>query len=115
MTFTGSIMLRIYHNPRCSKSRAALARLQEAGLEPEIIRYLDTPPRREQHATIISKLDGPASELLRDTPDSTSMDDNTIIEAILATPKLLQRPVIEDETRAVIGRPTQRIDAFIAQ
>lgn len=108
-------MLRIYHNPRCSKSRAALARLQEAGLEPEVVKYLDTPPQREQLAAIIGKLDGPTSTLLRDTPDSASMDDTAIIEAILATPKLLQRPVIEDETRAIVGRPTQRVDEFIAQ
>lgn len=108
-------MLRIYHNPRCSKSRAALARLHDAGLEPEVIKYLDTPPQRAQLEAIVAKLDRPASELLRDTPDSANMDDAAIIDAILATPKLLQRPIIEDDTRATVGRPTERVDTFISR
>src|SRR5699024_8074781 len=104
---------RIYHNPRCSKSRAALARLQEAGLEPEIIKYLETPPHRSQLEAIIAKLDGPASALLRDTPDVKNMNDDAVITAILTEPKLLQRPIVEDDTRAVVGRPTERIEVFI--
>ena len=107
-------MLRIYHNPRCSKSRAALARLQQAGLSPQIIKYLDTPPQRAELEALIAKLDAPASALLRDTPDSAGMDDAAIIAAIMAAPERLQRPIIEDERRAVIGRPTARVEVFIA-
>lgn len=107
-------MLRIYHNPHCSKSRAALARLQQAGLEPEIINYLNNPPSREQLVTLIDKLDVPATELLREPLDNNSPSHDAIVDAILATPKRLQRPIVEDDTRAIIARPTERLDDFLS-
>lgn len=106
-------MLRLYHNPRCSKSRAVLARLQESGTELEVIQYLKTPLQRDQLQTIIQKLDVPTSELLREQTGDTG-DDNAIIDALLAEPKLLQRPIIEDDSRAIIARPPERADEFLA-
>lgn len=105
-------MLRIYHNPRCSKSRTALARLRDAGADVETIEYLKTPPQRDQLKTLIEKLDVPASELLREQAGDGG-DDNAIIDALLADPKRLQRPIIEDDTRAIIARPPERADEFL--
>jgi len=105
-------MLRIYHNPGCSKSRAALARLQAAGHKPEIVNYLDAPPSGQQLQALIRKLDVPGAELLRERPEAI-VDDAAVIAALLAAPENMQRPIIEDERRAIIARPPQRADSFV--
>lgn len=114
-------MLRIYHNPRCSKSRAALAILEDAGKHPDIIKYLDTPPSEDRLRAMIAKLDISAVNLLRKGEneyktlglDRKKLDDEDAIEALLTQPKLMERPVIETEDRAFVARPPERVQEIL--
>jgi arsenate reductase len=109
--------LTLYHNPRCSKSRAALSLLEERGLQPNIIRYLDTPPTRAELVSLLQKLQLPARQLLRRGEDEYQMlgldnpdlSEEQLIDAMLQAPKLMERPVLVVDGRAVIGRPTERL------
>lgn len=111
---------RLFHNPRCSKSRAALAIVeahQARGRDIDVVHYLDTPPDADTIRMLISTFDGPSRDLVRrDRPlaemgiTSEQLDDNeTIVKVLLATPELLQRPLLSDGSRTVIGRPTEHI------
>lgn len=108
---------RLYHNPRCSKSRGALELLQERGIEPEVVRYLETAPGEEELRALVGMLGIPARGLLRTGEDEyrslglddPSLDDDDIIAAIARHPKLMERPVFVHDGRAVIGRPPERV------
>jgi arsenate reductase len=104
---------RIYHNPRCSKSRAALALLNERGVDVEIVDYLTTPLRREQLAALLRKLRVDPLELVRrDDPDVAARAvaaPDAILELLVEHPRALQRPIVEVGRRAVIGRPPERV------
>lgn len=110
-------MLRIYHNPRCSKSRAALALLEAAEKHPEILKYLENPPSEERLRNMLKKLDISAVELLRNNEkeyktlglDRSELDEEDAIEALLTQPKLMQRPVIETDDHAFVARPPERV------
>lgn len=106
-------MLRIYYNPECSKSRSALSRLQAAGLEPEIVDYLRQPPLRRQLEDLIGKLDEPAARLLRQQPHNPELRDADVVDALLASPELLQRPIVERDAAAIIARPPETVDEFL--
>lgn len=107
----------LYHNPRCSKSRAALDLLQENGIEPEIVRYLDEPLDAQALRDLTRKLGIRPRELLRSGEDEyrslgladESVDDDAIIKAMAAHPRLIQRPILVRGDRAVIGRPPERV------
>lgn len=107
----------LYHNPRCSKSRAALDLLQENGIEPEIVRYLDEPLDAQALLDLTRKLGIRPRELLRSGEDEyrslgladESVDDDAIIKAMAAHPRLIQRPILVRGDRAVIGRPPERV------
>jgi len=111
-------MLRIYHNPRCSKSREALKRLEAAGAGPEVYKYLDEGFDETALRAMIGKLEDPVAELLRRNEKAfktlglaeKTLDEDTVVDALLTQPKLLQRPVIETHDRAVIARPPARAD-----
>ena len=113
--------LTVFHNPRCSKSRAAMATLEEVGAESEVVRYLDAPPDRATLESIIAKLEDPVASLVRagdaktkgiDLPD---LDDaGAVIDLLLAHPELMERPVLVKGDRAIIGRPTERVAPFVA-
>ncbi len=107
----------IYHNPRCSKSRQALALLEEKGIEPECILYLKTPPTVETLRTLVQQFDGTVRDLLRTgepiykdlglaNPD---LAEDDLLEAIAAHPRLLQRPIVVRGTQVVVGRPPERV------
>jgi len=105
---------RIYHNPRCSKSRATLTLLAERGVETEIVDYLENPPSRETLAKLLRKLGQPAITLVR-TGDPEfgeyagwKLDDDEILDMLVALPRL-QRPIVEVGARARIGRPPEQI------
>lgn len=111
----------IYHNPRCSKSRQTLALLEDSGIRPVIIEYLNTPPDAGTLRELVTKLGlARAHDLLRTreaeykeaglTADS---DDDTVIAALAAFPKLLERPVVIKGERAVLGRPPENVLALI--
>jgi arsenate reductase len=111
----------IYHNPRCSKSRQTLALLEERGIQPRIIRYLDTPPDAATLRALVEKLGLPrAHDLVRaGEPEyqqaglSVSADDDTVIAAVAACPKLLERPVVVKGDKAVLGRPPENVLTLI--
>lgn len=110
-------MLRIYHNPRCSKSRAALTFLEEAGKTPEIIKYLDEQPSEERLRSMLAKLDISAKELLRSNENEyktlglnrAGITDEDAVQALLTQPKLMQRPIIETDGQAFVARPPERV------
>lgn len=111
----------IYHNPRCSKSRQTLQLIQEQGIEPDIIKYLETPPSAEEIKTILTKLAIKPRELLRkNEPDykaaglnDTSLDDDTVINAMVDHPKLIERPIVLANDQAIIGRPPENVLAIL--
>ncbi len=109
--------LTLYHNPRCSKSRGALELLEERGLNPTIVRYLETPPDAAQLQDLLGKLGIGARNLLRSGEDDyktlnladTSLSDEQLIAAMAAHPKLIERPILIVGDKAVIGRPPEKI------
>lgn len=109
--------ITVYHNPRCSKSRAALSLLRERGADVHIVEYLETPPDEAALRELASRLGVAPRELLRknETPyrelglDDASLDDVAILRAIAAHPILLQRPIATAGTRALIARPPERV------
>lgn len=109
--------LTLYHNPRCSKSRAALELLEARGLAPNVRRYLDTPPSSDELRALLSKLGLPARQLLRSGEEEyqtlnladTSLSEAQLLAAMAAHPKLIERPILIAGDRAVIGRPTEKL------
>lgn len=113
-------MIKIYHNPRCTKSRQGLALLENSGKPFEIIKYLENIPTKEELQKIISYL-GIAPELLvrkneaiwKEQYRGKSLSDEEIINAMITYPKLIERPIIINGKKAVIGRPTETINTII--
>jgi len=109
--------LTIYHNPKCSKSREALQILQDNNRQPEIIEYLQEPPNKQELTKIIELLGISPRHLLRTTEleykvnglDDESISDEEIIEVICENPSLLQRPVVVQGSKAIIGRPPTKV------
>lgn len=109
--------LTLYHNPRCSKSRAALQLLEERDLQPVVVHYLDTPPSAAQLREVLEKLGLPPRQLLRSGEDeyrelglaNQALSDEELIEAMAAHPRLIERPILIAGNRAVIGRPPENI------
>ncbi len=107
----------IYHNPRCSKSRATLSLLQDHGIEPEIVEYLNHPPTASDLKQLLEKLGIPARDLVRSTEQTYkdmnlsdgTLSDSALIQAIADNPILMQRPIVVTEDRAAIGRPPEMV------
>lgn len=107
----------LYHNPRCSKSRAALELLESRGLDIEVVRYLDTPPDAAALRQLLARLGLNARQLLRNGEDEyrnlgladPALDEEQLIAAMLAHPRLIERPIAVRGDRAVIGRPPERV------
>ncbi|HEY8681687.1 MAG TPA: arsenate reductase (glutaredoxin) [Rhodanobacter sp.] len=114
-------MVRIYHNTRCSKSRATLAWLQERIGGCEVINYLDAPPSAAELGVLLDQLGMTARELLRAGEaeyqslglDDASLDDAALIAAMVAHPRLIERPIVVANGKAVIGRPPEAVLAII--
>ncbi|OOV87744.1 arsenate reductase (glutaredoxin) [Oceanospirillum linum] len=111
----------LYHNPRCSKSRATLSLLQENGIEPDIRRYLDEPLTEAEIRALLKKLNISAVEMMRTKEAefkelglSKESSDDTLISAMVSTPKLIERPIAETETAAAIGRPPENVLELLA-
>ena len=108
---------RYFHNPRCTKSRGALALLREHGIEPDVIDYQAAPPSIEELRQVIAQLGIPARSLLRTGEDeykSLGLDDplktdEELIAAMHAHPILIERPIFVHGGRAVIGRPVENV------
>ena len=109
--------VQILHNPRCSKSRATLQLLQENGVEPEIIQYLDTPPDADQLVSILGKLKLKPRELMRKGQseykdmglDNQQLSDEQLITAMQEAPILIERPIVLANDKAAIGRPPESV------
>ena len=106
----------IYHNPRCSKSRNTLALLQEKGIEPDIVLYLETNPDADEIAELLGKLGIAASQLVRRGEDayrdcglSAASSDADLLAAMASQPKLIERPIVVRGDRAVLGRPPENV------
>lgn len=113
--------ITLYHNPRCSKSREALAALQNLGHEPTVVLYLETPPDAATLASLLTKLNLPARALLR-TKEAEyaelgladpAISDEALMAAMAAHPKLIERPIAVIGERAAIGRPLDQILALL--
>ena len=110
----------IWHNPRCSKSRNAAALLEEQGVEVEVMKYLDTPPSKEELVEMLKMLGLSARELMRTKEDiykvldlKNENDEEKLIEAMAANPKLIERPIVIKDGKAAIGRPIENIIALL--
>jgi arsenate reductase len=109
--------IRIFHNPRCSKSRATLALLQERGFEPEITLYLDNPPDAVELRSILGKLGLTARQLMRTGEaefrelglSDESLGEKALIAAMAAHPRLIERPIVLANDKAAIGRPPEAV------
>jgi arsenate reductase (glutaredoxin) len=108
---------RIFHNPRCSKSRQTLELLTERGIEPEIIRYLETPPTEQGLKDILNALNLGPRELMRTKEkeykeqglNNPELSDEQLIAAMIATPKLIERPIVIANGKAALGRPPENV------
>ena len=108
--------MKIYHNPRCRKSRETLELIREKNVEPEIIEYLKDIPSKEELKGLISLLGISAEQLLRKNEavfkekyKGKSLSDDEWIEAMIANPKLIERPVVVSGKKAVLGRPPENV------
>lgn len=110
-------IIQIYHNPRCSKSRQTLALIEERGVSPEIILYLENPPSVSDLKSLLKKLGIDARALLRkgeqDYKDNNlndlSLTDDELIKKMTQFPKLIERPIVINGQRAVLGRPPENV------
>ncbi len=107
--------LTLYHNPRCSKSRAALALLQEKGARPTVVEYLETPPSADELRRILRLLGMAPRQLLRGKEakqaglDDPALDGDALIAAMVAHPAVIERPIVVSGDRARLGRPPERV------
>ena len=109
-------MIKIYHNPRCSKSRQGLAIIEESGKDYKIIKYLEEQLTFKELEAIISKLGIKPIDLVRKNEviwkseyKGKSLSDQQIIEAMVNNPKLIERPIVINSEKAVVGRPPETI------
>jgi arsenate reductase len=103
----------IYHNPRCSKSRETLALLEDAGAEVTVIEYLKTPPSREELKRLYARAGMTPREGLRTAEDGArtlkTASDDAILDAMVADPILIERPLVETEKGVRLGRPPEKV------
>lgn len=111
----------LYHNPHCSTSRTVLATLRDAGIEPDVVLYLKTPPDIATLRALRDRLGEPAQALLRTKEplcaelglDDPSLDDEHILAAIAANPVLLNRPVVASPHGARVCRPAEAVKELL--
>lgn len=109
--------IKLFHNPQCSKSRAALALLTERGETPEVVEYLKSPPSAAELDALLGMLGLEPRQLLRTGEDAyhaAGLDDlslsrDELIARMVANPRVIERPIAVREGRAVIGRPPERV------
>jgi arsenate reductase len=113
-------MIKIYHNPRCTKSREGLAEMELLNQPFEIIKYLDSPISKQDLIDILKKLNYKPIELVRtkekiwiENYKGKTLSDNAIIEAMLEHPKLIERPIIINGNKAIVARPKEKIKEIL--
>jgi len=108
---------KIYHNPRCSKSRQTLEILNDKGVDVEIVEYLKNPPSVEELTTVINSLGVTAQEVMRKKEaeykeaglNDESLSESKQIELMVAFPKVIERPIVVKGKKAVVGRPPENV------
>lgn len=113
-------MTTIWHNPKCSKSREALALLEEKGEPVTVVKYLESAPSRDEIAALLKKLGVSARELMRTKEDiykelglANVTEEEELIDAMAEHPKLIERPILLDGEKAIIGRPVEKVIEFL--
>ena len=113
-------MLTIYHNPRCRKSRETLALIENAGVEVEIVEYLKEIPTAAEIKSILKKLGIRAEQLLRkneavfkENYKGKNLQEDEWIQAMVDNPKLIERPIVIQGEKAILGRPPENVSAFL--
>lgn len=116
--------ISIYHNPRCSKSRKTLELIENAGVTPQVIRYLENPPGADRIRELAAAIGVPVSDLLRRNEDEfrhaadlPDLDDDASLAGWLAKhPKVMQRPIVVDDSKgvAVVGRPPENVTEILS-
>ncbi len=113
-------MITIYHNPRCRKSREGLDVLEKSGHDFEVVKYLDEVPSKEELKTIIEYLGIAPLELIRKNEaiwkeqyKGKTLSDDELITAMVENPKLIERPIVVKDKKAVIGRPSEKINTLL--
>ena len=110
--------VKIYHNPRCSKSRETLSLLQSNGIEPDVVLYLKTPPDADTIKALLQMLGmGSARELMRQKEElykslnlaDSHLSEAALIQAMVENPKLIERPIVVANGKARIGRPPEQV------
>ena len=109
--------VKMYHNPRCSKSRATLELLRERGIEPEITLYLESPPTEEELSSVLNLLGREPRDLMRKGEaeyaeyglEDTSLSREQLIAAMVASPRLIERPIVMANGKAAVGRPPESV------
>lgn len=105
----------IYHNPRCSKSRQTLDLIRGNGVEPEVVEYLKEPPTAAEIKEILGQLNMQAKDIVRTKEDlfkelSPNLEDeDSLIKVLSENPKLIERPIVVSEGKAVLGRPPENV------
>lgn len=113
-------MIKIYHNPRCSKSRQTLELLKEAGQEPEVIEYLKTPPTAAELKELLEKLNLKPEQVLRkgeqlykEQYKGQQLSDDALIQVMAENPVLIERPIVVKGNKAVLGRPPENVKELL--
>nr|WP_299035857.1 arsenate reductase (glutaredoxin) [uncultured Tenacibaculum sp.] len=113
-------MIKIYHNPRCSKSRQGLEIVENSSKEFEVVKYLDNTPSEEELKGVISLLNISPIDLVRKNEKiwkeeykGKELSDAEIIKAMVENPKLIERPIVINGNKAVVGRPPENIKEII--
>lgn len=113
--------ITIYHNPKCSNSRGALAMIREAGHEPVIIEYLVTPPSRSVLAALVAKMGLAPRDLVRARESAyaelglASASDDALLDAMAAHPVLINRPIVVSDRAAKLCRPPELVKDLLAE
>lgn len=114
-------MTKIFHNPRCSKSRAAVALLESRGIDFEVVRYLENPPSPEELSDVVDALGVAPFAIVRKSEklfkelglDKQELDRAEWLSVLSENPKLIERPIVIHGAKAAIGRPTEHIEAIL--
>lgn len=113
--------MKIYHNPRCSKSRQTLALIREAGVEPEIVEYLKTPPSAAELDRVLKLLGLEPQDIMRKKEAAykdlglagKKLSRKEAIKTLIENPSLIERPIVIADNKAVLGRPPESVKVLL--
>ena len=114
-------LMQIYHNPRCRKSRETLQLIQEAGVEPEVVEYLNNPPSASELDAILKKLKLEPQEIMRSGEQiykdlklkNRDLTREEAVQILVTNPKLIERPIVVKGRQAILGRPPENVKSLL--